>query len=85
MNPARPGRPRRAGATALTAVLDGRYTGRGARCYSALAVCQKPMPDESAIRFWTSVARAFKGNNAVIFDLFNEPYGGVGPARAGQA
>ena len=24
--------------------------------------------------FWTSVATAFKGNNAVVFDLFNEPY-----------
>jgi endoglucanase len=53
---------------------DGRYTGPGAGCYSALAVCQKPMPDESAIRFWKSVAGAFKGNDAVIFDLFNEPY-----------
>jgi endoglucanase len=66
-------------ANGIVAVLDlhwsdGRYTGPGAGCYSALAVCQKPMPDESAIRFWTSVARAFKGNDAVIFDLFNEPY-----------
>ena len=24
--------------------------------------------------FWTQVATAFKGNNAVVFDLFNEPY-----------
>ena len=24
--------------------------------------------------FWTSVANTFKGNDAVIFDLFNEPY-----------
>ncbi len=39
------------------------------------ATCQKPMPDAAqAIPFWTSVARAFKGNNAVIFDLFNEPF-----------
>jgi len=53
---------------------DGGYTGPGARCYSAFAACQKPMPDESAIRFWKSVAGAFKGNDAVIFDLFNEPY-----------
>jgi len=38
-------------------------------------VCQKPMPDAAqAIPFWTSVARAFKGNDAVIFDLFNEPF-----------
>jgi endoglucanase len=53
---------------------DGRYTGPGSDCSSARAVCQKPMPDLSAIGFWTSVARAFKGNDAVIFDLFNEPY-----------
>jgi endoglucanase len=53
---------------------DGSYTGPAAACYSALAVCQKPMPDESAIGFWKSVAGAFKGNDAVIFDLFNEPY-----------
>jgi endoglucanase len=33
------------------------------------------MPDAAeAIPFWTSVANTFKGNNAVIFDLFNEPY-----------
>ena len=37
------------------------------------------MPDAAqAVPFWTSVATAFKGNNAVIFDLFNEPY----PSRA---
>ena len=33
------------------------------------------MPDaQYAPTFWTSVANAFKGNNAVVFDLFNEPY-----------
>jgi hypothetical protein len=33
------------------------------------------MPDSSeSVPFWSSVAAAFKGNNAVIFDLFNEPY-----------
>jgi endoglucanase len=59
---------------------DGTYTGPSAGCPSAQAVCQKPMPDSAqAVPFWTSVARAFKGNNAVIFDLFNEPY----PERAG--
>jgi hypothetical protein len=54
---------------------DGTYTGPSAGCSSAQAVCQKPMPDSAqAIPFWTSVAQAFKGNDAVIFDLFNEPY-----------
>ena len=54
---------------------DGAYTGPSNGCTSAEAICQKPMPDSAqAIPFWSSVAAAFKGNDAVIFDLFNEPY-----------
>ena len=54
---------------------DGLYTGTSSGCSSAQATCQKPMPDAAqAIPFWTSVASTFKGNDAVIFDLFNEPY-----------
>jgi endoglucanase len=54
---------------------DGLYTGSSSACSSAQAVCQKPMPDAAeSVPFWTSVANAFKGNDAVIFDLFNEPY-----------
>ena len=64
----------------LVAILDlhwtdGAYSGPGGGCTSAQAVCQKPMPDAAqAVPFWKSVARTFKGNNAVIFDLFNEPF-----------
>jgi hypothetical protein len=67
-------------ANGIVAILDlhwtdGAYTGPSAGCSSARAVCQKPMPDAAqAIPFWKSVAHAFKGNDAVIFDLFNEPY-----------
>ncbi|HKN99708.1 MAG TPA: cellulase family glycosylhydrolase [Pseudonocardiaceae bacterium] len=58
---------------------DGLYTGNSSGCASAEATCQKPMPDAAqAVPFWTSVATAFKGNNSVIFDLFNEPF----PERA---
>jgi hypothetical protein len=54
---------------------DGTYTGPSAGCSSAQATCQKPMPDAAqAIPFWSSVAKVFGGNDAVIFDLFNEPY-----------
>ena len=61
---------------------DGAYTGNSAgSCPNTNpptlqeALCQKPMPDAAqAIPFWTSVATAFKGNDAVIFDLFNEPF-----------
>ena len=67
-------------ANGIVAILDlhwtdGLYTGNSAGCSSAEATCQKPMPDAAeAIPFWTSVASTFKGNDAVIFDLFNEPY-----------
>jgi hypothetical protein len=58
---------------------DGVYTGNSSGCSSATATCQKPMPDAAgAVPFWTSVASTFKGDNAVVFDLFNEPY----PERA---
>jgi len=34
------------------------------------------MPDlDHAPQFWTEVATAFKGNNAVIIELYNEPHG----------
>ncbi|HEX4705747.1 MAG TPA: cellulose binding domain-containing protein, partial [Pseudonocardiaceae bacterium] len=52
---------------------DGTYNGTASACASAQATCQKPMPDAAqAVPFWTSVATTFKGNDAVIFDLFNE-------------
>jgi endoglucanase len=55
---------------------DGSYTGPGA-C-GPQALCQKPMPDATeSVPFWSSVARAFKGNDAVIFDLFGEPHPGI--------
>jgi hypothetical protein len=60
---------------------DGDYTGNSAGSCAANnrptneAFCQKPMPDAAqAIPFWTSVANTFKGNNSVLFDLFNEPF-----------
>jgi hypothetical protein len=67
-------------ASGMVAILDlhwtdGAYTGNSSACSSAEAVCQKPMPDAAqAVPFWRSVAGTFKGNDAVIFDLFNEPY-----------
>ena len=53
----------------------GQYSGQGAGCSDTKASCQKPMPDaQYAPEFWTGVANTFKGNDAVILDLFNEPY-----------
>jgi len=71
-------------ANGMVAILDlhwtdGAYTGPSSECSSAQARCLKPLPDAAqAIPFWASVAGAFKGNNAVVFDLFNEPF----PRRA---
>jgi endoglucanase len=59
---------------------DGAYTGAASACSSAEATCQKPMPGMGAVPFWSSVASTFKDNDAVIFDLFNEPY----PEQADQ-
>ncbi len=70
----------RLNASGMVAILDlhwtdGPYTGSAMACSTAEATCQKPMPDAAgAIPFWTSVAKTFKGNDSVIFDLFNEPY-----------
>ncbi|WP_458246478.1 cellulase family glycosylhydrolase [Streptomyces sp. MAI_2237] len=53
----------------------GQYTGNSAGCSDVHATCQKPMPDaQYTPSFWTSVANTFKGDRAVAFDLFNEPY-----------
>src|SRR6516225_9443901 len=73
-------------ANGMVAILDlhwtdGRYTGPNSLCASAQARCLKPMPDAAqAIPFWTSVANTFKGNDSVLFDLFNEPF----PERAAR-
>ncbi|WP_051367171.1 cellulose binding domain-containing protein [Hamadaea tsunoensis] len=67
-------------ASGITPIVEmhwnyGQYTGPSAGCSDVKATCQKPMPDaQYAPSFWTGVANAFKGNNAVVFDLFNEPY-----------
>jgi endoglucanase len=74
-------------ANGMVAILDlhwtdGAYTGPSSKCSSAQALCAKPMPDAAqAVPFWTSVANTFKGNDAVIFDLFNEPF----PERAARS
>jgi endoglucanase len=67
-------------ANGMNVILDlhwtfGQYSGPGAGCPDVKATCQKPMPDaQFTPTFWSQVATAFKGNNAVIFDLFNEPF-----------
>jgi hypothetical protein len=55
----------------LYAVLDLHGSGPG----TSLSTELQPMPDlDHSPTFWSQVANAFKGNDAVIFELFNEPF-----------
>jgi len=55
----------------LYVIVDLHWTAPG----STPATKQDPMPNKDhSVDFWKSVANFFKGNDAVIFDLFNEPY-----------
>jgi endoglucanase len=55
----------------LYAILDLRRPAPGAQ----VAEEQQPMPDaDHSPAFWQSVASTFKGNPAVVFDVFNEPF-----------
>jgi uncharacterized protein YbdZ (MbtH family) len=55
----------------LYVVLDLHWSAPGAK----LAAGQQPMADlDHAPDFWSSVARTFKDDPAVVFDLYNEPY-----------
>jgi aryl-phospho-beta-D-glucosidase BglC (GH1 family) len=59
-------------AAGMYVLVDMHFSSTGG---SSPATDQEPMPDATyGTAFWTSVASAFEGNHAVIFDLFNEPY-----------
>jgi endoglucanase len=72
-------------ANGINPILDlhwswGAYTtGPDWHCTDVHATCQKPVPDaQYAPQFWSGVANTFKGDDAVVFDLFNEPYPEIG-------
>jgi endoglucanase len=55
----------------IVAILDLHWSAPGTTPDTA----QTPMPNrDHTVEFWRQVATAFKDNNAVIFDLYNEPY-----------
>ena len=61
-----------ANASGLYVILDLHWSAPGTLC----PLSQDQMADEDhSIAFWTSLAATFKDNPAVLFDLFNEPYG----------
>jgi hypothetical protein len=57
-------------ADGLYAILDLHWSAPG----TTVADEQRPMADSHSTAFWSSVAQTFKGNPAVLFDAFNEPY-----------
>jgi hypothetical protein len=55
----------------LYVIVDLHWNGPG----SNLGTAQQPMADaDHSPAFWTSVANAFKSDNGIVFDLYNEPY-----------
>jgi hypothetical protein len=54
----------------LAVVLDLHWSGPA----GVVADGQRAMPDDRSDDFWTSVARTFKNDRSLIFDVFNEPY-----------
>lgn len=55
----------------IVAIVELHWSAAG----TAIPLNQQPMPDrDHSVEFWRQLATAFKGNNAVIFDLFNEPF-----------
>ncbi|MEA2418406.1 MAG: endoglucanase [Thermoleophilaceae bacterium] len=54
----------------LAVVLDLHWSGPA----GVVSDGQRALPDDRSDDFWTSVARAFKRDHSVIFDVFNEPY-----------
>jgi endoglucanase len=59
-------------AAGLYVILDLHWSAPGKYC----ATGQAPMADqENSLEFWSSIANTFKHNPAVMFELFNEPFG----------
>ena len=55
----------------ITPILDLHWSAPG----SQQATGQEPMPDrDHSLTFWRQVAETFKWNDAIVFDLFNEPF-----------
>ncbi|MHB1582460.1 MAG: glycoside hydrolase family 5 protein [Acidimicrobiales bacterium] len=66
-------------AAGMVAILDLHWSAPG----DIKALTQWPMADtDHSITFWSQVATAFKDDASVVYDLFNEPYLGLGRPTA---
>lgn len=55
----------------MAVIVELHWTGAGTTPQTG----QQPMPDRANTpEFWRQVATAYKGDRAVVFDLFNEPF-----------
>ena len=62
-------------AAGLYVILDLHWAAPNDGGVPACPTTQNPMADtDHSMAFWTSMANQFKGNPAVIFELFNEPF-----------
>ena len=60
-----------ANAAGIYVILDLHWAAPGNAC----PMLQSQMADtDHSLAFWTSIANAYKGNPAVLFELFNEPF-----------
>ena len=58
----------------LAVILDLHWSGPA----GVVADGQRAMADDRSDDFWSSVARTFKKDRSMIFDVFNEPYSRYG-------
>ena len=59
-------------ANGITPILELHATAPGKQ---QATTSLQPLPDrDHSLLFWDEVAKAYRGNQAVIFDLFNEPF-----------
>jgi hypothetical protein len=58
-------------AAGMHAILDLHWTAPG----SWAAIAQQPLPDaDHSPQFWSSVARTFRADHELAFDVYNEPF-----------
>jgi endoglucanase len=66
-----------ANAAGLYVILDLHWAAPNVNGTPACPTAQNAMADaDHSSAFWTSIANTFKGNPAVLFELFNEPFVG---------
>jgi endoglucanase len=75
-----------ANAAGLYVILDLHWAAPNYNGTPACPTVQNAMADaDHSSEFWTSIANTFKGNRAVLFELFNEPFIGESSLSSSDA